>query len=394
MRQIFGKKTISAWLTLVLANAAACGPADEFTSCEEQSNCSDDATGGEPGAFPWSGDADGAAGEAAASGSGSGGRSGSGSASSGGEDAGSGLGDGGAAAAGAGGAAPHVDDWPPRVVSVTPEDAAAGVEATTTITFVFDEPMDRAATEAAVQPINLGGYTTQWNKTSTELTLTPESLEYASGGDPELVLANVYGARISTAARDRSGNPLQSAAETTFSTLRRITSVSTHQTQSVHSDGQLLSCGYKGVKAQTVGDDESNIYRRSFLRLDPSVWPVDATRLESVILRTEQVNTFGQPFGSSGLGVFVVDGLAAGLEPGVVALDAPPSMRVGVLSDLEQTGPREIDISAFAEGANTAGSDGARLLRLGFEKASNGNGSKDAIQIRCELELETTYLVP
>ena len=92
------------------------------------------------------------------------------------------------------------------IVSVDPENASTGIEATAAIVIRFDTPMDQPSVEAAWQSTDLppDQLAFAWDTTGTTLTVTPDvPLELASGSglDPSVVEARAYAYTIATTAK-------------------------------------------------------------------------------------------------------------------------------------------------------------------------------------------------
>ncbi|MEZ5407285.1 MAG: Ig-like domain-containing protein [Acidimicrobiales bacterium] len=105
-------------------------------------------------------------------------------------------------------ATPEADTSPPSVVSVTPAGGASGVATGTTVTVNFTEPVNAngGVTLAAV-----GG-----SAVATTATASGSAVTLVPAGP--LSPGTTYRVTVSTAVRDLAGNPLASAATSTFST--------------------------------------------------------------------------------------------------------------------------------------------------------------------------------
>lgn len=119
------------------------------------------------------------------------------------------------------------DTQAPTITSVFPPEGGAGVRGNVQVLVEFNEPMDRAATEAAYASASAGlepgNVAFTWNAESTILTVTPAAdLAYAEGTDPAGVPALAYTYTIGAGATDVTGNAM-SARSFTFTTLRHIT---------------------------------------------------------------------------------------------------------------------------------------------------------------------------
>jgi alpha-tubulin suppressor-like RCC1 family protein len=107
------------------------------------------------------------------------------------------------------------DTFPPRILSITPDDGSSGVLITTNVTVTFSEPMEKDSVEGAfsVAPENvidaenvIGDFT--WSG-EDQVTFNPVL---------DLNEALTYSVTITTDAMDKGGNPLENDRSSSFST--------------------------------------------------------------------------------------------------------------------------------------------------------------------------------
>lgn len=117
------------------------------------------------------------------------------------------------------------DTLPPQITAFSPLDGSTGVLADTVIEITFSEPMNTDAVEAAlsVSSIPQSELNTSWNAEETTLSITPKDGLLYSSTASEAEPARSYTVTIGTAARDRTGNPLDAATSFTFTTMKRVT---------------------------------------------------------------------------------------------------------------------------------------------------------------------------
>lgn len=102
---------------------------------------------------------------------------------------------------------------PPTVTAFYPASGASGVYRDTHLVFTFSEPMNLAATEAAVRLDPAVGFSTDWEDDS-HLVVTPAG---------PLAESQSYTVTLQAGAADRAGNPLAGAFSSTFTTGRDLT---------------------------------------------------------------------------------------------------------------------------------------------------------------------------
>jgi hypothetical protein len=271
----------------------------------------------------------------------------------------------------------QADTTSPQILSISPDTGEGGVPSDVSIVVTFDEAMDVTSTAAAFTSTDLGEFTASWSDDGTVLTIDPvEPLAYASGSDPDDVVAAEYGFAIESTATDVAGNPLEAAVVSSFFTARRITTtlaVDPALTGAVLADGSLQT-GAGGDPL--AGDGSDNVQRKGFVALVLDDVPPGAV-IESATFDATQYLTLGAPFASLGtLGVqhIVADALDAD------AFAVASLADLGVFSASAADGPRTADITAALAADLAAGRSRAQL-RLEFDSATDGDGSTDRTRL-------------
>jgi len=258
------------------------------------------------------------------------------------------------------------------------------VEKNAAIVVTFDQPMNRAATEAAFslwdpdgRPVSLRF---SWEDGGRRMRAEPEApLRYSESDTPIH-----YRYRLSTGAKSARGVPLARAFEARFATLRRLA----WRTTSVPAlDGAVSDLGYvnndpSGTTAYTlayVGDFFSNRALRAFFAFELGDFPEEAVELDEVRLRVWLEARYGSPEADLGsLWLARVD-LGAGLDkddywaPALGdPLEVAPGWTVGAWRALEVT---PLFAAAWDEGAS-------RLdLRFAFEVGSDWDNTADRLDL-------------
>jgi hypothetical protein len=290
---------------------------------------------------------------------------------------------------------PEPDTTAPSILSITPEDGTDGVEADAVITLTFDEPMDATSTEAAFDSAELEDQVSfTWNDEGTSLTITPlEPLAYAEGTDD--VAAKTYSAAIATTALDRAGNPLQSEASTTFTTLRRFQrSIETNSLFWVTDTGAM----FDGLSDETCGGligDTPNTAVRTFARFDLSQLPGDLRTIESVVLGVSFTGGGGDPYDWGSLNVDHY------YEPSYSAasLTAPSLGALGKIADIDHYyGWQFLDVTSAVldDLENGATREHTSGYRFSLPVLSDSDDDSDFVLFDCDPapKLDVTYTRP
>lgn len=109
---------------------------------------------------------------------------------------------------------PAPDTTPPTVLSVTPTHGAIGIARNASITVTFSEPMDKASAQTAFAITSPPGFNSgvfDWNTAGTEMTFNP---------DTDFPYGTTVDWRVSTAAKDASGNTLEANVTASFRAIR------------------------------------------------------------------------------------------------------------------------------------------------------------------------------
>jgi hypothetical protein len=190
---------------------------------------------------------------------------------------------------------PAPDTTRPTVLSHMPGASAIGIARNASITVVFSEPMDKAATQTAfaiTTPTGFNAGVFDWNTAGTEMTFNPDA-DFPYGADVTW--------RVSTAAKDLAGNTLGSAATGTFRVIRvnTITIDFDPQTSGSASSPDYWKQTYY-YSAARVGDWAGNTAYRLFLGFTLDVLPDNLTQITSAKLRWYISGRNGDAFGNLG----------------------------------------------------------------------------------------------
>jgi hypothetical protein len=180
------------------------------------------------------------------------------------------------------------DTGPPTLVSSTPADATIGVDDGTTIRLTFSEPMDQAATQAAFQVTQPAGTTGTFQWQGNVMIFTPTTRFACLPG------GNVVQWRLTTAARDVSGNLLAAQVDRSFRVIRCVQEFLFAETA---RDGYITSTGTVSSNATNiyVGDFANGTYSRGFVSFDFSSIPTDAqVSAGSLEMTVTQIGTVSQ----------------------------------------------------------------------------------------------------
>ncbi|MBK7860339.1 MAG: Ig-like domain-containing protein [Archangiaceae bacterium] len=193
------------------------------------------------------------------------------------------------------------DTAQPTIVSTTPDAGATGAAYYPTLSVTFSEPMDKAATQAAIavtSPAMASSGTFTWDASGKTVTFNPDD---PVGGYPPNTTFNW---QISNTAKDLAGNPM--AGSTRLLTFK----VRNHQTVKVYSaaaDGYVYqpSSGdpatSSGGTIAKVGDSSLGSRYRSFLFFDlAAMLPASFIELETARLWVYQRPPTGTPYPSFG----------------------------------------------------------------------------------------------
>lgn len=191
------------------------------------------------------------------------------------------------------GAAP--DMTPPTVVTATPDAGATGQSRSPQLRVTFSEPMDKAATQAAVVVSSPNGVTGtySWDVTGRTVTFVPTPPQ---GGFP---YGTTVAWQVGTGAKDLAGNTLPLTQQYSFRVLREYTATLT----ATSADGYLRETGSARTAIATgtyayIGDGSNNDAYKTFLYFDN--FPANIIRVQSAQLGIHIVSRIGDPRGSLG----------------------------------------------------------------------------------------------
>ncbi len=199
------------------------------------------------------------------------------------------------------------DTTRPTVVSFYPDAGQLGLPYTPLMRVTFSEPMDKAATQAALQVSSPNGVTGSysWDVSGRTVTFTPTPPQ---GGFPH---STNFAWQVGTGARDLAGNTLMTTQQYTFRVRRQVTTTMT----SLAADGYLRETGvtrtaYPSFAYTYVGDNFSNDAFKTFFYFDFAVSGGIPTNVLGIVTAQLELDIYarvGDPRGS--LGTLVAESL-------------------------------------------------------------------------------------
>jgi hypothetical protein len=284
------------------------------------------------------------------------------------------------------------------IVRSVPSDGALGVPADAQLLIDFGRSMDTATVPNAFQTddILMAGAVFAWSEADSVVQITlPQPLELASGADPRQVPAACYSYRVSDAALDASGQPIEPGS-VTFCTSRRINQ-SLSPVLDRDTSGNFRSDGNYGdgtcarvANAICVGDSGfiANAEYRGFATFDSSSLPASFEVLAAE-LRVDITATVGNPLAELG------DLLIEQVRFAVIGPDPFANTEAVTVSHLLPVSGAASTLSAGVEAAMRAPGDGRTQFRLRFAAGTDQDGVSDHIVASPDtLELQVDYLTP
>ena len=271
-----------------------------------------------------------------------------------------------------------IDDEPPTVISISPDDGENGVMPDAEIVITFSEPMDKVATQAAYQSSDIPAASAalSWNDAGDVLTITPnEPLALGEGYDPDEVEALTYQVAITTAARDLAGNELEENFVAEFATTRLILEMSLPLSEGLY--GWIRQDGATTNATMAAGDsgeqNNQNAQYKGFMSFDLDTLPEGIQSFVAAEMRLYQTTCNGTPYEDLG-NLRAYDIEFDSLD--VTAFQAPSLAEVGVLSDDPAPGIRPIDVTSFVMEDYEAGRTQTQF-RMEFDEATDLNQDVD-----------------
>jgi hypothetical protein len=243
---------------------------------------------------------------------------------------------------------------------------------------------DSVAGAVTVSGVDSAGLELSWNASSTTLTIAAlDGWPYAEGTNYVLTDAQVFTVDVTTSATDVAGNQLDSSADTSFSTLRRITETVNPSAVFYYNsyNDTLYACedtfdvGY--LSTQTASQNHRGIFG-----LDGSLLPT-----EDVVIETA-VATFHQHHYDVGY-----------YDSGSIVLDVLGPATYAAGDDVDETVIQDLG-TVFSSGAGSAVADITSLVEAYWPtehyyrlSPSNVPSGYDAA-IECGIDVTFTYLTP
>lgn len=280
----------------------------------------------------------------------------------------------------------------PTVIATSPATNAKGVEEDAVLVFQFSEPMDKAATEAAYvsDALPVASVTFQWNDAADTLTVIPnDPLPYAKGDASVEALS--FTARISTAARSKTGEALAAESVISFSTLRRIVV----QAPVVSSlTGRSSSNGASSTAFFNVGDFATNASVSGFATFSLAGVP-DGVPIAYAGFRSQESGLSGTP--DTDLGALTAQHVFfTTLDASAYAAELLSATPNQVIVERSKSAPytRVADLAAFVQDdlANRAARNDRTQARFRYATATDSDGVADAVSISLpSVSLEIHY---
>lgn len=287
------------------------------------------------------------------------------------------------------------DTAPPQVIKLSPAPAEAGVREDASIVFVFSEPMDADKTIAAYASSTLPPEKVKftWNASGDQLTVTPMApLAYAKG-DPQVV-ANTFDARIGKGATDRAGNPLTAEAQTSFTTLRRV---STKISSTPSMTGTLTSAPAAQTGPVWVGENGSGVRFRGFFTFSLAALPSGVVKFESAMLSGVQASSSGSPdtdLGSLEVGQIAFDVFDTSLAAAKPTATAPVSLGLGI-NGSPPLRSANVTTMVADDYANRVARANRTQYRMAYQAITDGDAVADGFTLDgASLQIALVYLAP
>lgn len=275
------------------------------------------------------------------------------------------------------------DATPPQVLANYPQDGYHGFKRDESIRITFSEPMDTAATEEAFQLFDPGGAPLAvdfaWENENRRLVVTPQSpLAYS----PDASYLS-YRYLLTTAARDRAGNPLERGLDVTFTTLRTLTAV---RDSVAALDGAVSDLGFvyndpndpSAYPTAPTGDTAGNRGVRSFFAFDLGGLGIEPDDLAYAHVGFFCDSISGDPSGDLGnLRIervnYLESGGLDGGDYGAAVLD-----QVGAAGGWGSGQTLTLDVDTPLQNALAEGQVYLQL-RLRFAQETDGDSAEDAV---------------
>jgi hypothetical protein len=295
-------------------------------------------------------------------------------------------------------------------------NGATGVLTNATIIITFSEPMNPTTTASSFQSVDIPNTAAafSWNQDNTRLTITPNAgLGYASGTDPNGVVARAYAVMMTDNATDAAGNRLVDDHAWSFRTARRIAQTllpaplggSEYWAISQSTDGATRPCptfaSHFGLGE--LGPSVTNINGPLFIAIEIAGLPSGILSFETAYLSANQT-VVSQAYAPGNLGIIRATHLTGTLmtTPSPNISQSTVLREAGIFSSTPALGVKSLDVSAalvddYAQRSQRANKS---IYSLAFDMAYadlnvDGIHGNDYVYFDCgSVQLDATYLVP
>lgn len=301
---------------------------------------------------------------------------------------------------------PAPDTTPPTVLSATPTHGAIGIARNAAITVTFSEPMDKASAQTAFAITSPPGFNSgvfDWNAEGTEMAFNPDT-DFPHGTTVDW--------RVTTAAKDTSGNTLEANVTASFRAIRVNTVTINYDPPTTGSAGSPWYGKQTHLfLGSSVGDyGSSSGQQRLLLGFKLDALPNELTQITLSRLRWYVTSQNGDPFGNLGrlflervyIGEAIALSTAEWTNPEARTQYESPALNPPIVIPSSALTPNGIfNVTSFValdwQERTTRGTQRSQF-RLRFEIPNDGDAVSDNVNtddtVSTPAELEVTYEYP
>ncbi len=277
-----------------------------------------------------------------------------------------------------------VDQEPPTILSITPNNGSVGVLTTQTIVIEFSEPMNREATASAYSTASAGGLVGfEWTEDSKAVTIH-HGLSYQDS--PFL-----HAFSITTSATDVAGNPLRDDVQSSFTLAKALDKVVTVR------DNRNWRPGVTGAYSYILAGDETDTgITRGFFAYDLGEPTGEVIGVQSAVMRTNIRDIIGQPFDVLGdLAVQHAEYVFSNTPTAAMYYSPVFESHILIAADAEAPAIGDevtLDLTSSFERSWEMGLTKVQFIFGFFNPSTNGDGIRDSCNIGNNVnELDENY---